>query len=76
MKVLSAEIMSISASVWVIYGNQSAYSVTNLWKSLSIQKEDNTIKYIIEFYTNISMQLQNQNTDRVVSCEGDKDLKK
>jgi hypothetical protein len=76
MKVLSIEIMSNSAGMLIIDGNQNEYSVTNLGKPLSIPKEDTTIKNIIEFQTNFSMHLQNQNIDRVVLCEGGNDSKK
>jgi len=76
MKVLSIEIMSNSAGMLIIDGDQSTYSVTNLGKLLSIPKEDNSIKDIIEFQTNFSKHLQNQNIDRVVLCEGGNDSKK
>jgi hypothetical protein len=76
MKVLSIEIMSNSAGMLIIDGNQSTFSVTNLGKLLSIPKEDNSIKDIIEFQTNFSIHLQNQNIDRVVLCEGGNDSKK
>ncbi len=76
MKVLSIEIMSNSAGMLIIEGNQSTYSVVNLGKPLSIPKEDTSIKSIIEFQTNFSMHLQNQNIDRVVLCEGGNDSKK
>ena len=76
MKVLSIEVMSNSAGMLIIEGNQNTYSVTNLGKPLSIPKQDTTIKNIIEFQTNFSMHLQNQNIDRVVLCEGGNDSKK
>jgi len=76
MKVLSIEIMSNSAGMLIIDGNQNEYSVTNLGKSLSIPKKDATIKNIIEFQTNFSEHLQNQTIDRVVLCEGGNDSKK
>jgi len=76
MKVLSIEIMSNSAGMLIIDGDQSTYSVTNLGKLLSIPKEGNSIKDIIEFQTNFSIHLQNQNIDRVVLCEGGNDSKK
>lgn len=76
MKVLSIEIMSNAAGMLLIDGDKNTYSVTNLGKPLSIPKEDTTIKSIIEFQTNFSMHLQNQNIDRVVLCEGGNDSKK
>jgi len=76
MKVLSIEIMSNSAGMLIIDGDQSTYSVTNLGKLLSIPKADSSIKDIIEFQTNFSIHLQNQNIDRVVLCEGGNDSKK
>jgi len=60
----------------IIDGDQSTYSVTNLGKLLSIPKADSSIKDIIEFQTNFSIHLQNQNIDRVVLCEGGNDSKK
>jgi hypothetical protein len=76
MKVLSIEIMSNSAGMLIIDGDQSTYSVTNLGKLLSIPKADSSIKDIIEFQTNFSIHLQNQDIDRVVLCEGGNDSKK
>ncbi len=68
--------MSNSAGMLIIDGDKNTYSVTNLGKPLSIPKEDTTIKSIIEFQTNFSMHLQNQNIDKVVLCEGGNDSKK
>jgi len=76
MKVLSIEIMSNSAGMLLIDGDQNTYSVTNLKKPLSVPKVDTTIKNILEFQTDFSIFLQNQNIDRVVLCEGGKDSKK
>ena len=76
MKILSIEVMSNSAGMLIIDGDKNTYSVTNLGKPLSIPKEDTTIKSIIEFQTNFSMHLQNQNIDKVVLCEGGNDSKK
>lgn len=76
MKVLSIEIMSNSAGMLIIEGDQNTYSVTNLGKQLSIPKEDTSIKSIIEFQSNFSEYLQNQNIDSVVLCEGGNDSKK
>ena len=76
MKVLSIEIISNSAGMLIIDGDQGTYSVTNLGKPLSIPKADNTIKDIIEFQANFYKHLQNQDIDRVVLCEGGSDSKK
>lgn len=76
MKVLSIEIISNSAGMLLMEGDKNTYSVINLGKSLSIPKDDTSIKSILEFQTNFSMHLQNQKIDRVVLCEGGNDSKK
>jgi hypothetical protein len=76
MKVLSIEVMSHSAGMLIVEGDQSTFSATNLGKPLSVQKDNVTIKSIIDFQTSFSAYLQNQNIDRVVLCEGGNDSKK
>ena len=76
MKVLSIEVMSNAVGMLLIDGGQQSYEVESLGKSLSIPKEDTSIKNIIDFQAVFASYLQNQNVDRVVLCEGGNDSKK
>lgn len=76
MKILAIEIIGNSAAMLILYGNKTTFNVTNLGKLLSIPKDSNSIKDVLEFQTNFSMNLQNQNIDLVVLCEGGGDSKK
>lgn len=76
MKVLAIEVMSNSAGMLLIDGNQQTYEVTNLGKPLALPKGDSTIKDLIDFQAGFAAQLQNQNIDRLVLCEGGNDSKK
>lgn len=76
MKILSIEIMSNAAGMLLIDGNKETYSVTNLGKSLSIPKEDTSIKDFLTFQTNFSNFLKEQDIEAVTLCEGGNDSKK
>ncbi len=76
MKVLAIEIISNSSAMLIIEGNKTTFNITNLGKLLSIPKDSNSIKDVLEFQTNFSMELQNQKVDLVVICEGGGDSKK
>lgn len=76
MKILSIEVMSNSAGMLLIEGDQQTYTVEILGKPLSIPKEDTSIKNILAFQAGFARQLQNKNMDRVVLCEGGNDSKK
>ena len=76
MKVLSIEVMSNAVGMLLIDGSQQSYAVENLGKPLSIPKEDTSIKNIINFQASFASNLQNQNIDRIVLCEGGNDSKK
>ena len=76
MKVLAIEIMSNTAGMLLIEGNQNTFSVVNLKKPVAIPKEDITIKSLLTFQTDFAAYLKNQNIDSVVLCEGGNDSKK
>lgn len=76
MKILSIEIMSNTAGMLLLNGDQNTFSVQNLGKPLAIPKVDPSIKSIIEFQSQFSVYLQNQKVDRLVLCEGGNDSKK
>ncbi len=75
MKVLSIEIMSNSAGILFIDGDQNSFDVTNLGKPLSIPKEC-TILDLLDFQKDFATFLQDQEVNNVVLCEGGNDSKK
>ena len=76
MKILSIEIISNSAGMVFLEGDKEGYTVDRFGKLLSIPKDSNEINDILEFQTNFSMFLQNENIDLITLCEGGSDSKK
>lgn len=70
MKVLSIEIDANSAIMVFVEGDKNSFKVTKPGKFLSIPKNSDSIKDILEFQTNFSMLLQEVGVDLIVLCEG------
>jgi hypothetical protein len=73
MKILSIEIDANSAVMVFVEGNKTSLQVVKSGKFLSIPKNSESIKDILEFQTNFSMFLQEEDVELVVLCEGGND---
>lgn len=73
MKVLSIEIDSNSAVMVFAEGDKNSIKVSKSGRLLSIPKNSESVKDILEFQTNFSMFLQEQDVELVVLCEGGND---
>ena len=75
MKILSIEIDANSAVMVFFEGGKYSFKVAKSGKFLSIPKNSDSIKDILEFQTNFSMFLQEEAADvnLIVLCEGGND---
>lgn len=76
MKILSIEIEANSAVMVFVEGDKKSFQLIKSGKFLSIPKNSESIKDILEFQTNFSMFLQEQDIELVVLCEGGNDTGK